>query len=495
VVIEAHYTTFARSSPSEKALEAILPCGVDYFRDEACARPEVLDEEIARMAALGDAPFVRFLRASRAVRCGGDPSQVEGWIPRREEARSFEHQRDALEAAWRLGRGDGPGAVEVAERALADGDPKVAVLLAPSLVEANVQVEQTRHLLEGAVRAMDDAAPADVRAVLALACVVMDDGACVRFHGLRAAERGSQRVVPALMWLHAHAPTAQGRADADAWIEALAHPRERPGEVARNGEPGADGDAAAGREPGDAGPTVKVFDVGARFAQLSAEQPDTSDISDAYYRAPNASVHMHIMAEEQTCPLHIHRRTNEATVIVDGTAEVTHVWGDRGKLETKSAPRGPGWLIASPPFCGHRFENRSRTAKLGNLVFASPGFDGNFYVAADDERMQKGKEPFFYDVAKAVAELPPGPEPNVKTPLPALDGHLSALAVRKGVKLDGRPDAPVFLYVVQGKGALADGHALHERNLVVAYAPAVVRAEGATMAAFLFEPGPANERR
>jgi hypothetical protein len=239
-------------------------------------------------------------------------------------------------------------------------------------------------------------------------------------------------------------------------------------------------------------PDIDVTDVGARLAEIARQYPDRSDYSETYYGSAAASVHMHVMGDEQTSPLHIHRKANEATVIVDGVAEVTHVFGKDGALVTRQGRFPPGSLIASPPFCGHRWFNPSKTQKLGNLVFTLPRFDGNLYVQPDDARLQKGGEPFLYDPARDLEEIAAGAEPNKRRALPILGGRMSVLAIKSTARIEHPAGKPVVTYVLRGAGVLDNGHAypVKERHLaVINRGPAVTaRAEGGPMALLVFEP-------
>lgn len=260
------------------------------------------------------------------------------------------------------------------------------------------------------------------------------------------------------------------------------------------GGPPADAPGAPGMPGGPEAPPapLKVIDVRERFASRTKAHPDKADYSDLYYASPIASVHLHIMAEEQVCPLHIHRKSYEATVIVEGLASVTHVWGKDGALTTRKGEYPPGVLIASPPFCGHEWDNPSKTAKLGNLVFGRPQFDGNLYVKPDDPKMKQGAEPFVYDPARDLQDVAAGTEPSRRHPLPALEGHMSALVVKTTARVEPQLNRPVFIYVTHGSGVLDDGKSFAVKAGSLATidgGPAVtVRAEGEPLAAVVFEP-------
>lgn len=237
-------------------------------------------------------------------------------------------------------------------------------------------------------------------------------------------------------------------------------------------------------------PEVEVFDVPARFEALARAHPDTADISQTYFTADTASVHMHVMGRGQTCPLHIHRRTHEATIIVAGRAEVRQVWGDGDGLAQRVGTHGPGELIASPPFTGHAWFNRATDQMLGNLVFAWPPFDGNLYVEDGDARLGRGTGPFVHVPAEALASLR---EPVREERLPALDGRMSSVLLARGTHaLAATREAPVVVYVAQGEGVLevSEARPVRPGQLWVLRRDATLRAaEGHPLALYVFRPG------
>ncbi len=238
-------------------------------------------------------------------------------------------------------------------------------------------------------------------------------------------------------------------------------------------------------------PDVEVFDVPARFEALSQKNPDAADVSETYFYADGATVHMHVMGRGQTCPLHIHRKTHEATIIVAGQAEVHQVWGREDGLAERRGTHGPGELIASGPFTGHAWFNRSTDRMLGNLVFASPRFDGNLYVEADDARMRQGAAPFVYVPPPAVEVLAGSAVREV--PLPALSDRMTAVHLGEGdYAVEGTRDAPVLVYVTQGEGDVAAGDArpMKPGQLWVLRRKANVRArKGLPLSFYVFKPG------
>lgn len=237
-------------------------------------------------------------------------------------------------------------------------------------------------------------------------------------------------------------------------------------------------------------PEVEVFDVPARFEALSQAHPDSADLSQTYFTEDTASVHMHVMGRGQACPLHIHRQSHEATIIVTGQAEVRQVWGNGDGLAQRVGVHGPGELIASPPFTGHAWFNRDTDRMLGNLVFAWPPFNGNFYVDGEDARMRTGTAPFVH----VPATLLPSLREDVREErLPALNGRMSSVLLAKGVhSLVATREAPVVVYVAQGEGALEapEARPVKPGQLWVLRRDAKLRAaEGRPLALYVFRPG------
>ncbi|GHG81472.1 hypothetical protein [Comamonas sp. JC664] len=238
-------------------------------------------------------------------------------------------------------------------------------------------------------------------------------------------------------------------------------------------------------------PDVEVFDVPARFEALSQKNPDAADVSETYFYADGATVHMHVMGRGQTCPLHIHRKTHEATIIVAGQAEVHQVWGQEDGLAERRGTHGPGELIASGPFTGHAWFNRATDRMLGNLVFASPRFDGNLYVEADDARMRQGAAPFVH-VPPPAAEVLAGSAVR-EVPLPALSDRMTVVHLGEGdYAVAGTRAAPVLVYVTQGEGDVSAGDArpMKPGQLWVLRRKASVRArQGHPLSFYVFKPG------
>ena len=219
--------------------------------------------------------------------------------------------------------------------------------------------------------------------------------------------------------------------------------------------------------------TVNLIAKAAEFVEL---RPGATDGEFYVYRSPNATVHMHVIGVGQMCPLHIHRTTREATVIVQGTPAVQHVYGAGSDTLIHEERRVPeGQLVASLPYCGHRWENVEDTVQA-NLVIASPRFDGNLYVDPDDARMVPGPPPLVLDPAARRAERGVGVHA-----IEGFGGGLSLLAVDGQATVPGGQDT--VLYVVSGKGTL-DGQPIGPGVAAVVQGdkPAVLVAQDAVTA-------------
>lgn len=242
-VVESKYTTFVPEGRAP-ALSAIAPCGRDYLAKNACDHVDALDADIARLESLGPSPFVRYLKAERILRCGGALDQVASLIPSRRDARQFMSARDGAEIAYLLRRGDVASAAKVVATAVGD-DPSVVGHIANAVAQGALPATQARALLQEAIDKLADDTPPDLRAVLALTCAAEQDAACARFHGLRAAARGSRQSMPVLVWLRDHDPTPRGRADAAAWFSVLAAEIKREQAASPSTSPSAVGPAAS----------------------------------------------------------------------------------------------------------------------------------------------------------------------------------------------------------------------------------------------------------
>jgi hypothetical protein len=238
---------------------------------------------------------------------------------------------------------------------------------------------------------------------------------------------------------------------------------------------------------------VVVVDLGQRLAEFARTRADKTDTSETYFNTPGATVHMHVIGTGQQCPLHVHRTTHEATAIVSGEPEVLHVYGRDGRLVSVPSRPTPGTVLYSPPLCGHEWVNRTG-ALQGNLVFASPPFDGNLYVDDDDGRMLDGDSPQTWDPDAALRDAAEAGGPSVLRRLTMMEGKMSSLAVLDTARLEADSDWTI-LYFARGAGTMTvlDEARVGERRLAIA-APGravEIRADpGAPMAILVFKPRP-----
>jgi mannose-6-phosphate isomerase-like protein (cupin superfamily) len=245
----------------------------------------------------------------------------------------------------------------------------------------------------------------------------------------------------------------------------------------------------------EAPPALEVIDVAQRAqeAKRALAAAAYSDTVVWFYKSDSGTAHMHMLSGHQTCPLHVHRRSHEATLILSGTAEVTHVFGDA--LTRRSMQATAGSLVATPPFCGHAWHNTDAADVQANLVFESPAFDGNLYVADSDPIMKPGAAPFVDDVPAALAAFVTSSEEVREVAVPAPPSPLSEVFVRHEVRLLKEPSRTLLLYVVAGAASVREDSAssptaeVRARHLVLARegSAVVVRATEPT-ALLVFRP-------
>lgn len=250
--------------------------------------------------------------------------------------------------------------------------------------------------------------------------------------------------------------------------------------------------APAAQEP-QGPPEVQMFALPERFEAIEREEAGSADISETYFSSKTATVHMHVMGNGQTCPLHLHPRTHEVTVIVEGRAEVRQLWGEGGTPAERRATHVPGELIASPPYTGHHWFNPDEGRMLGNLVFATPPFEGNFYVKEDDRRLVRGSAPFVHVARKALEAFASGDAPSREEPLPVLDNRMSSLLLKASHRFEGTRREPLIVYVAEGRGTLevTRGTPMQPGQLWVLRTGATVRAAPeAPLALYVFRPPP-----
>jgi hypothetical protein len=190
--------------------------------------------------------------------------------------------------------------------------------------------------------------------------------------------------------------------------------------------------------------TIQVVDLPAEIARMALD-PAFTDLSQTFYASKAATVHLHLMGRTQRCPLHIHATEAEVTAIVDGTAHVSHVFGQSGGLARVTRTFTRGDIIQSPPSCGHEWVNPSEDSVLGNLVFASPPFSGNLYVTADDARMKGGAGPTLFRTEDAMSGFRQGGEATTVTPLTALARGVRLITTKRPFPIESAKGTVVFI--------------------------------------------------
>jgi mannose-6-phosphate isomerase-like protein (cupin superfamily) len=218
--------------------------------------------------------------------------------------------------------------------------------------------------------------------------------------------------------------------------------------------------------------------------------PGANDVVATLYASPVASVHVHAIGVGERTPLHLHRRSGEATLVLTGAAEVTQAWGEAGRVTLRSAQIAAPTLVISPPGCGHAWVNVTEARQL-NVVFASPAFDENFYVDADDPRLGSAPAPARWDPEAALADTR-GP---TVTPV-ALDGTLSAVVLPAGasITLPARADRDAVLLGVRGEAGARGGGLSGTASIGAGSAVVLRRSEPLSLTAvgptalLLFEP-------
>lgn len=209
------------------------------------------------------------------------------------------------------------------------------------------------------------------------------------------------------------------------------------------------------RERGAAAPRgIEVIDVAARIANARRDRRDFADTVNWFFVSETGTAHLHVLTVHQTCPLHVHRKSYEATLILSGTADVTHVFGEEGDLTTRTTHAGPGSLIATPPFCGHAWKNAETDDMQANLVFESPRFDGNLYVAPSDPMMKSGARPSLHDVPGELAAFAASGEAFREIELPLPGKPLTEVFMRGETTFPMAPSRALILFVVAGGAML-----------------------------------------
>lgn len=246
-----------------------------------------------------------------------------------------------------------------------------------------------------------------------------------------------------------------------------------------------------GGMPSGAEIEVPLINVGDRFARAAKSQPDRPEGSESYLASKQGTLGLRLMGHDQTWPLHLHSHAEQVAIVVSGAIDVKHVYGKDGKLVTVTGKRVAGTLFSTPASSGAEWINGSKTDLVGALVVTVPPSDGSFYVKADDERLAKGTEPFFYDPTDDLAKLAAGAEPSQTKKLPFFGERASLLLIKTEAKVARDPQRLRTLFVLRGAGTVDGGKAqpIAANSLLVlkGTTPVTVRAQGAPLAALLFD--------
>jgi hypothetical protein len=236
-------------------------------------------------------------------------------------------------------------------------------------------------------------------------------------------------------------------------------------------------------------PAIEVFDVAREVDQLAAETPDWLDVVPSkYFKSESATVHLHVMGRDQTCPLHLHAKTEEATVIVKGSAEVEHVFGRDGAAVDQTTKPSVGTVLYSPTYCGHEWRNTSKDVFLGNLVFTAPAFAGNHYVKKDHPLLLRGAAPTVLDPD---AEIAAAAGKRRETPLPMAGGRMRMLVLTADETLSAK-GTTLIVYALRGQGSLEAGKSValmpHRLVIVRGRSASLRPSREGPLAALVFEP-------
>lgn len=125
-------------------------------------------------------------------------------------------------------------------------------------------------------------------------------------------------------------------------------------------------------------------DLSDKLLQIGKNKNFTSDISIPLLNNRNVSFHVHAMQIGQFCPLHIHKDSEEATVIVKGKGKIRSITSDDSTSEIEHHVQDfiidEGGFFYASQGNAHEFINESPDEILACLVIHSPPFRGNFYV-------------------------------------------------------------------------------------------------------------------
>ena len=243
------------------------------------------------------------------------------------------------------------------------------------------------------------------------------------------------------------------------------------------------------------GPRIRVIDLDRQILAANEEFASMADFVETLFSGSVGTVHTHALGHGQRVPMHIHKQSDEAVVILSGAPEVKQIYGNEsGAFANRSTTPALGTVVYSPPWCGHAWLNPNAETMQANLVLAAPPFEGNFYVADDDERMRRGKEPHSYSITDDLKAFEATKAPSSLRDLPFMPGTLKTLFVRTEHALGKDAESATVMLVVSGEGQFQrkDVIALRKNHLMivpVGWEGSLQAKAGATLALLVFKPG------
>lgn len=202
-------------------------------------------------------------------------------------------------------------------------------------------------------------------------------------------------------------------------------------------------------------PAVELIDVGARAWAIEQGSPNGTDVIDRYYVGDTGQAHLHTLRKHSVVPLHIHERTDEATVPITGRPHVTQLYGAGSEIARRDAEYGEGALVLSPRLCGHEWGNPSASELQSNLVFTvGEAFPGNLFVDPTDPRIKRGGAPVAIDVDAELLRFTRDPDAERRIDLPVTPGAITVRLVKDRATVETRGYAATLVYAARGRGAL-----------------------------------------
>lgn len=206
------------------------------------------------------------------------------------------------------------------------------------------------------------------------------------------------------------------------------------------------------------------IDLTAQVAKYASAHNGATDLSAQFYGNDECSVHLHLMGPGQFCPLHHHPEGYEFSAIVSGHGTFRGD-GEAGLLKESLQP---GDVVLSARGSRHEIGNGSATDYLAALVIATPSFRGNLYVHEDSPQgLGRSRILRVAEAPEPVRQIPFAPWSDVASRFVATSASLAGGGTQ-------------FLYIVSGRGSLAEADGAHRvplagpQLLVVKAAPRLV---------------------